>query len=560
MHGRPREAKHKLRDPKAAEGYKKKVDAIRHGTALVLECRRLRRYDAAALAAAAKLLKVVPEIYTVWNYRREALAPAFEAGGEAAQKASDDELALTQACLLENPKSYATWHQRKWVVLKGHADLGAELRLVGSALEQDGRNFHAWAYRQFIVKLTAPKVTTEDELSYAAGRIAADFSNYSAWHYRTILLHKLHTEEVATVSFEDLVAGRAPPPPPAAAGAAPGVRGAFSGTAAQRRPVPAHVLDTEYDLVHQAFATDASDQSPWMYYRWLLGNSLAALEAARQLPEGARRGAREEEEALVLGEVLQREVARFEGDHLAAEPDARWPLLMVARIKEAQARLGLAPQGDTAEGLLAQAKAMYLRLAELDPMRAGYYRDAAEGRAFVVVQALGTFYCSHLSAAAGWCIFSGLCPAEGAASRRRAARPRGARCRAAVAPIPYSGPARFAHPPHTLACTRTHTAPVRAIEDCIGIGSSAGKAPVIPKRCQDRAALLEACLESKQALAEAKTSRCSGPQPIPPPTAAGGGGGAADPAAGADGAGAPKRRGRPPKPRPAADGAAADGA
>ena len=35
-----------------------------------------------------------------------------------------------QACLLENPKSYAAWHQRKWVVLKGYADVGAELRLV----------------------------------------------------------------------------------------------------------------------------------------------------------------------------------------------------------------------------------------------------------------------------------------------------------------------------------------------------------------------------------------------------------------------------------------------
>jgi hypothetical protein len=125
------------------------VDAIRQGTALVLECRRLKRYDAAALTAAAKLLKVVPEvwpppegsppggraappqphrrpgpnpacvsrgrgvtnpgdahlqtrprgphqIYTVWNYRREALGPAFEAGGDAAQAASDGELALTQ--------------------------------------------------------------------------------------------------------------------------------------------------------------------------------------------------------------------------------------------------------------------------------------------------------------------------------------------------------------------------------------------------------------------------------------------------------------------------------
>lgn len=93
MHGRPRDYKHKLRDPRAQEGYKRKVcttastqqglhprpgmnnfgthhisnqqvDAIRHGTALVLECRKQGRYDEAAMDAAGKLLKVVPEVRT----------------------------------------------------------------------------------------------------------------------------------------------------------------------------------------------------------------------------------------------------------------------------------------------------------------------------------------------------------------------------------------------------------------------------------------------------------------------------------------------------------------
>jgi hypothetical protein len=109
-------------------------------------------------------------------------------------------------------------------------------------------------------------------------------------------------------------------------------------------------------------------------------------------------------------------------------------------------------------------------------------------------------------------------------------------------------------PTCTPSCSNPARAAVRAIEDCIGIGSSAGKAPIIPKRCQDRAALLEACLESKQAIAEAKTSRCSGPQPIP----------AAPEAAPAP----PRKRGRPRKNPEAAlvataqapaDGAAAGG-
>ena len=123
------------------------------------------------------------------------------------------------------------------------------------------------------------------------------------------------------------------------------------------------------------------------------------------------------------------------------EPEARWPLLTLARVREAQAALEQhshsAPPGSTGQQWGASAAActaaagggrgtgarsgvidsssnsgpephaaaaetnepmagapaavnigqLYEQLAALDPMRAGYYRDAAQGRAHVVLRA-----------------------------------------------------------------------------------------------------------------------------------------------------------------------------
>ena len=44
----------------------------------VLERRAAKRYDAESIMLAAKLLEQNPEVYTVWNYRREALAGTFK--------------------------------------------------------------------------------------------------------------------------------------------------------------------------------------------------------------------------------------------------------------------------------------------------------------------------------------------------------------------------------------------------------------------------------------------------------------------------------------------------
>lgn len=42
-----------------------------------------------------------------------------------------------------------------------------------------------------------------------------------------------------------------------------------------------------------------------------------------------------------------------------------------------------------ASEVLHEVHNIYARLMELDPLRRGYYEDALEGKAFVVVQALG---------------------------------------------------------------------------------------------------------------------------------------------------------------------------
>lgn len=82
------------------------------------------------------------------------------------------------------------------------------------------------------------------------GKISENFSNYSAWHYRSTLLAKVRpaldsrdggAEDTARIQQSD------------------------------QRAVAPEAIDEELDTVASAFYIDPCDQSAWFYHRWLLG-------------------------------------------------------------------------------------------------------------------------------------------------------------------------------------------------------------------------------------------------------------------------------------------------
>jgi hypothetical protein len=119
-----------------------------------------------------------------------------------------------------------------------------ELDNCNHFLKLDQRNFHCWDYRRYIVQhSTHPSAEAEAEFAYTLAKISENFSNYSAWHYRTTLLPKVRP----------------------AVGEDAGVNAVAHDT-----------LVEEFETVASAFYIDPCDQSAWIYHRWLLGREETA--------------------------------------------------------------------------------------------------------------------------------------------------------------------------------------------------------------------------------------------------------------------------------------------
>lgn len=96
-----------------------------------------------ALSLSQALLTKQPDVYTVWNFRRELLLALFASERDLlqVQTVCTEELTFLNSCLERNPKSYGTWFHRQWVMLRApKAPWSQELVLCGKFLQLDSRN------------------------------------------------------------------------------------------------------------------------------------------------------------------------------------------------------------------------------------------------------------------------------------------------------------------------------------------------------------------------------------------------------------------------------------
>lgn len=350
MHGRK-----KMERPLTAEeqaAVEAKVDAYLKLSGKLLGARNQARGNPAAaleqaagqgLPLQAQLLKINPDYATLWNHRKEMLLAQANPEGAATSRAGSGchqppaplapevlaaELELTALCIQKQPKSYGAWHHRLWSVRGGGANLDDEIALCGEFLHADERNFHCWAYRMQVAAMA--HIPAEAELTFTTEKITENFSNYSAFHYRSKLLERMDREAAAEGKDVDTL-GR---------------------------------LRDELTIVTQAAFTEPDDQSAWWYHRFLLAWATRSLGG--------------EAELAALREVLEGEVEQLK-ELIEMEPQCKWAHLTLADTLSRMIDISAAEEGK--DELVAEWEEVTGRLIELDPTRAAYYRSLQAKRA-----------------------------------------------------------------------------------------------------------------------------------------------------------------------------------
>lgn len=178
------------------------------------------------------------------------------------------------------------------------------------SLTQSPCAVHGWNYRRFVLSHLAKPHTmlcddqpefpqslassipaelkqhqlqlAEKELKYTLFKIESNFSNFSAWHHRSLLLQPVWCAKGLDES--------------------------------QRRKE----RDDEFELIRQAIFVDPEDQSVWTYHSWLLGLG----RCPKRLTVAKRSDLLPSDRPDPANDVLEREIASLR-ELLELEPDSK---------------------------------------------------------------------------------------------------------------------------------------------------------------------------------------------------------------------------------------------
>lgn len=312
------------------------------------------------------MLNLNPELYTIWNYRRDIL---LNGGFERSEriKLIEFDLKMVMTFLRQYPKCYWVWNHRVWCLYElsesGDANWKFELMMVEKLLDLDARNFHGWQYRRIIVENmekeagdTKKESSAQDpllaitykEYIYTTSKINKNISNFSAWHNRSKILPKLYKlwqenkSLVAANTYPELTLG-------------------FSS--------PYSILIQDLELIKTGMYMDADDTSIWLYLQWLLSDKLF-LDDFKTTGEGKKTYIE------ILNEQLEiiEELNDLEKDDHPENFDNIWCLKSIIFLKELISK-------ETGKNSENEITTLYERLIELDPIRKGRYLEKIKNQA-----------------------------------------------------------------------------------------------------------------------------------------------------------------------------------
>jgi len=266
----------------------------------------------------------------------------------------DQERGLTQAALQRNPKAYGAWYHRKWIIQyikPTKVVLEEELQLTATFLLADERNFHCWNYRRFIIgclagswngqwmtiinidtstKVTSttlmgpqvvivlkeeeeeqeeqeenhqvliPKDLIKSEFDFTTSKIQQNFSNFSAFHYRSQLLDHYY---LSTNTNDDDI---------------------------DNEEIMDQTIEEEFQLIENGICTEPDDQTCWWYHAILL-DKLTTTPTTNVVNNNINNN---NVPLLLSGLVRQRleEQANLFHELLEDSPESKWVTLGLFRV------------------------------------------------------------------------------------------------------------------------------------------------------------------------------------------------------------------------------------